>query len=285
MHKPSAIPGHWLKEQALRGRQCVLVINPMARPDPLASLFAVAPINEYIRLYQGTAFDALAALGPWLVRADADSVKAVNHLLGMADPQWGWFASAEQLDLNALAAHWRARMVIPENSQRWLYRFHDNLVIARHLQGLEPEQLPLLLGPLASALCWDGEQWRCFDNPRPGIVAEPFDRPWLRLAQPQEQQEQALLAHLQDWLWENHAEATQRLLQSEALSPWLEYQLAQARARGWPHIEDLYFQLEWQLDPELANHSVWQRKPGETPDMHMGRCLRDLPGLRRRNTP
>ena len=269
-------PSQWLNNQASHKRQLMLVVNPMATPDPVTALFAAAPIRDYLKLYQGTEFHDLAALGPWLVRIDASAMTVVRDLIGAAQTHWGWIASAEQLDLNEVAAHWRARMVIRENNQRWFYRFQDNRVIARHLQALGQDQLPLLLGPLSSALCWDGRHWLGIDNPRPGLVPEPFDTPWLEiLAQPAHTTE-TLRHQLEDWLFENHPEATQQLLNREPLVPWLQAQLDKANNWGWFSREQVHFLLEHQLSADLSNHPAWTPRVEETSEAHFLRAMREV---------
>lgn len=271
------LPEQWLDEQQIGNRQLVLVANPMADPNPIPTLFANGHIRDYTRLYQGTPFESLAALGPWLVRMDAQAMPALNMLLRTPEQHWGWVASAEALDMAELAAHWRARMVGHDGGQRFFYRFQDNRVIARHLQALDPEQIPLLLGPLESVLCWDGMRWTVAHNSQPGRYPEPFDTPWL--ATPPEQHTAAAehRAHLQTWLWENHLSATLQLVNREPLIPWLDRQLSRAREWKWFSADQLHFLLEHQLCEELAGHCAWAPKANERPADHFARVAQELP--------
>lgn len=276
MSMPPLLTSQWLSEQRSRQRQLVVIANPMAEPNPVPTLFANAPIRDYVKVYQGTPFDNLAPLGPWLVRIDASSMAALSALLQSPEHHWGWVASAEQLDMNEVVAHWQARMLIHDEGQRAFYRFQDNRVISRHLQALDEDQIPLLLGPLCSALCWDGEQWVTVDNPTPGTYPEPFDTPWLQVPPAAEQAAAAQTTVLETWLWENHVEATQQLLTHESLAPWLQTQLDNADRWGWSSQGQIQFLLEHRLKNELANHPAWAPRADESPDAHFVRVQQDI---------
>lgn len=166
-------PMQWLAAQEQQHRQLLLIIDTVAAPDAIATLFKLAPIRDYIRLFQGTEFEDLLEQSPWLVCIEKTSMHALTTLLQDTDSNWGWVASAQQVDLNEVAQHWRERMVFDANGQRWFYRFQDNRIITQHLGALSPQQIPWLLGPLAGALCWDGQQWRSFENLQPAIYPPP----------------------------------------------------------------------------------------------------------------
>jgi hypothetical protein len=166
-------------------------------------------------------------------------------------------------------------MIVREDSQRALYRLQDNRVIARHLQALDQKQIPLLLGPLCSALCWDG-QWVIADNPRPGAYPEPFETPWLNVQPHEPRFVAAQKAHLETWLFENHLEATQQLLNREPLAPWLQAQLDKANNWGWFSREQVHFLLEHQLSADLSNHPAWTPRVEETSEAHFLRAMREV---------
>ena len=276
MSTPSLLTSQWLGEQKRRQRQLLVIANPMAAPNPIPMLFAKAPIRDYVKVYQGTPFENLAPLGPWLVRIDVSTMAALSALLQSPEHHWGWVASAEQLDMNEVVAHWQARMLINDEGQRALYRFQDNRVISRHLQALDNEQIPLLLGPLCSALCWDGKLWISVDNPAPGTYPEPFDTPWLQVPPTAEQSAAAQKATLETWLWENHLDATQQLLTRESLATWLQVQLDKADSWDWSRQEQVHFLLEHQLNTDLANLPAWAPRAEETPDAHFVRAQQDI---------
>lgn len=269
-------PTHWLDQQTQQQRQLLLNIDTVSAPDVIATLFTLAPIRDYIRLFHATEFEDLLEQSPWLIRLESSSMKAATHLLQNPTLNWGWIASAVNLDLNQVARHWRDRMVFSHDDQRWFYRFQDNQIIAQHLSALSPAQTPLLLGPLTSALCWNGEQWQSFENEHPRLHPAPFATPWLEVPSPVEVAAELERRALNAWLWEENGEATQRLAEAQPLEPWLTQQLQRARDWNWESLEQKYFLLERQLNPALAEHPAWQHRANETPEQHFARCKREL---------
>jgi len=266
----------WLDDQRAQQRQLLLVIDALAEPNPVQELFAGDLMHDYVNLYHGTEFADLADIGPWLVALNEFEITRIQPLLDAPERNWGWLASADRVELPVLAQHWRERMHADEQGQRSLYRFQDNRVIARHLAELATPQQPLLLGPLASALCWDGERWRCFDNPRPGQYAAPFEAAWLALPEPDSVVREVHRHNLTLWLWQNHAAATARLAETRVLSDWLGEQLDKAGVWGWRSLEHLQFLLRYQLDPELADHPAWSPEERETREAHFARLSQVL---------
>ncbi|WP_341523339.1 DUF4123 domain-containing protein [Pseudomonas sp. G.S.17] len=269
-------PQQWLNEHKTFKHQLLLIIDTVAAPETIAKIFQLAPIREYVRLFQGTEFESLLEQSPWLVRIDESSAPILTYLLQCPERNWGWIASAVHLDLNDVAQHWRERLVINEDGKRWFYRFQDNQVIARHLSGLTVQQIPLLLGPLIGALTWDGKQWLAFENETPALIPVPFATPWLNIPEPLEIANGIELRALHAWLWELKGEATQQLAETRPLRPWLEEQFQRAGAWGWDTGDQKCFLLEQQLNPSLAEHPAWEPRANETPRQHFARCQREL---------
>jgi hypothetical protein len=266
----------WIADQLAQQRELLLIVDRLAEPDPIKALFSADLMQDYVNLYQGTEFADMADVGPWLVRLHNPDAALVQTLLNTPESDWGWLASAEHIDLAALTQHWHERLLIDEQEQRALYRFQDNRVIARHLAELSETQCPLLLGPLNSALCWDGQAWQTFNNPHPALYSEPFDKPWQELAEP-EAVTQAILSHnLEQWLWQNHSTATAQLAETQSLSSWLDAQLDRAKSWRWQSLERIQFLLRYQLDPALAAHPAWAPVEHETADTHFERSSREL---------
>ena len=266
----------WLDEQQAQQRQLLLVIDSLAEPNPVQELFANNLMQDYVNLYQGTEVAAMADISPWLVALCEPDVSLIQPLLDAPERNWGWLASADSTDLSTLTHHWQERMQVDEEGQRSLYRFQDNRVIARHLAELTPAQRPLLLGPLHSALCWDGEHWQCFDNPRPGQHPAPFDATWLTLPEPDTVVREIQHHNLTLWLWQNHSAATARMVETRLLRDWLEEQLDKAERWGWRSAERIQFLLRYQLDPALAEHPEWPPHQQEAPDVHFSRVSQVL---------
>jgi len=266
----------WLDEQQAQQRHLLLVIDSLAEPNPIQELFTSDLMQDYVNLYQGTEFADLADIGPWLAALNASETAQIQSLLDTPDRNWGWLASVDRIDLSAITHHWRERMQVDEEGQRSLYRFQDNRVIARHLAGLAPAQQPLLLGPLNSALCWDGQSWRCFDNSRPGQYPAPFEAAWLTLPEPDAVVRDVQRHNLTLWLWQNHSAATARLAETRVLSDWLDEQLDKAERWRWKPLEHIQFLLRYQLDPEFAERPAWKPEEGESPDAHFVRLSQEL---------
>lgn len=266
----------WLADQLAQQHELVLVIDRLAEPDPIKALFSADLMQDYVNLYQGTEFADMADVGPWLVRLHNPDAELIKTLLNTPEGDWGWLASAEHIDLAALSQHWRERMLVDEQEQRTLYRFQDNRVIARHLAELSETQRPLLLGPLNSALCWDGQAWQSIHNPHPRLYPAPFEKPWQEIAEP-EAITQAIQRHnLEQWLWQNHSAATAQLAETQPLSSWLDTQLDQAKSWQWQSVERIQFLLRYQLDPALATHPAWTPVENETADAHFARSSKEL---------
>lgn len=270
-------PANWLAEQQRQQRQLLLIIDSVAAPDTVASLFKHAPIRDYIRLFHGTEFERLLEQSPWLIRLDYSSLPALKHLLDRPESNWGWLASVSHLDLSAVAQHWRERMIIREADQRWFYRFQDNVVMARHLTALNQAQIPLLLGPLDAALCWSGEHWHSVENPRPASYAPPFATPWLEVPESSAATEAITLRAIENWLWEKHPDATFHL--PVFVKVWIKQQLDLAAEWGWDDAEQIFFLVEHRLDPERAAHPAWAKQEGEAPAERFVRVQCELAGL------
>ncbi|QIB53236.1 DUF4123 domain-containing protein [Pseudomonas sp. OIL-1] len=266
----------WITEQHRMDRDLFMVIDRLAEPDPIPMLFAAGVMDEYINLYQGTEWDEMAEIGPWLVKLPAGQAEAIAGFLETPQRNWGWLASATELKLSTFAAHWRERMVIKEQGTTALYRFQDNRVIAHHLASLTADQLPLLLGPACAILCWHGETWQATNNSAPAQYISPLDRPWLDVPEPAEVLRGIRRKNLQQWLWEQHPVATTRLASTEPLLPWLDRQLDKAEQWRWEESEQIKFLLHHQLDPKLANAPFWSARNEEPPEKHYQRCQRDI---------
>lgn len=267
----------WLAEQLAKQRDLLMIMNKMKHSDPMVELFRNAPVADYVSLYKGTEFEDLAWRGPWLVRIEHHWTAAIDHLLTQPQQHWGWLGSVPQLDLRQMAVHWRDRLLIHENNQRLYYRFQDNRLIARHLAALAPEQHPLLLGTLTSALCWDGQAWQTFDNPTPALCPAPFPMPWADVPEPEPYASLARRMQLRQWVFENRMPAAQKRLRlGQRMDGWLDEQLALARQWQWQADEQVLFLVAYRLDPEQATHPAWQPQEQESPQAHYLRCRHAL---------
>lgn len=265
------IAQRWLNDQQSQERELLLIVDRLAEPDPIVELFGAGLMQDYVNLYQGTEFADMAEVGPWLVRLSNPEAEFIQTLIDTPERDWGWLASAEHVDLTVLAQHWRDRMLVENESKPALYRFQDNRVIARHLDALTEQHRSILLGPITSALCWDGKTWKTTDNPRPGLYPAPFEKPWQEIAEPEAVTQKIQRHNLELWLWQNHSAATAQLAETQPLSSWLDAQLGKAKSWQWQSLERIQFLLRYQLDPALAAHPAWAPVANETADAHFTR--------------
>lgn len=269
-------PKEWIAEQQAMGRDLFLTLDRLAEPDPIVMLYQQDLMQDCVNLYSGTDFNDLKEVGPWLVKLPLQSDLVLSALLDNSHQNWGWLASAEDLDLATLAMHWRERMLIEEQGQKALYRFQDNRVIAHHLANLTPAQRPILMGPLHSVLSWHQGNWAVSDNTAPALYPNPILKPWLGIPEPDETEDAVLQYNLQQWLWEHHPAAVTQLVERESLQVWLRHQLQKARSWGWNDTQQLQFLLQHQLNPQTANPLFWAALEGETPTAHYQRCRNAL---------
>ena len=271
----------WLMEQQRMERGLFLMIDSLAEPNPIPELFAADLMHEYSNLYQGTELDQMAGAGPWLIALPSGfQLERLNGLLNTPERHWGWLASAHHLPLTDHVQHWRDRMLADERGGKVLYRFQDNRVQAHHLTALSDEQKPELMGPIEAMLCWYQGAWCQFTNPAPAQRAESVARPWLAVAEPLDVRKQVQRENLQQWLWQEQAEAVTRLASTQHFPSWLDQQLESAERWGWTDMPQLQFLLSQQLQPELAAATWWQVQEGETPDAHYQRCQQQVSKLR-----
>lgn len=87
-------PQQWLYLHHSLKHQLLLVIDTVSAPGIIAKLFQLAPVREYIGLFQGTEFEEPLEYSPWLVRVETIAVSILAHLLQCLARNWAWIASA-----------------------------------------------------------------------------------------------------------------------------------------------------------------------------------------------
>ncbi|MDT4863883.1 hypothetical protein FQZ97_986130 [compost metagenome] len=169
--------------------------------------------------------------------------------------------------------HWRARILVGERPQQWLYRFHDNRVLGRALERLPPEELPEYLGPTASLLYWHETHWAELNNPAPGTYPVPDDPAWLHNAPPPGVATGILRDNLKLYLLAEHSDALARLAQERDPNQWLDQYLEVARQWHWRAPEQLHLLAIQALT--IPGHAEppakWAPHTGEAPQDHFER--------------
>ncbi|WP_347906027.1 DUF4123 domain-containing protein [Pseudomonas purpurea] len=264
----------WFDQQAQLNRTLVLVLDSLAEPNPVTSLYSAELMQRSVQLYRRTVYADFCAISPWLSELHDPDAHAFRALLDDPQRHWGWIASMDKADLDAVTQHWQARMVIDEDGDRSLFRFQDNRVIARCLASLTAAEIPLLLGPFSSVLYWADPEWKSTDNPRPGTYPVANPAPWLRTPEPAERSRSILRDNLKRWLLVYHLEAVTQLSDTRNVSEWLEEQIDLLDAWQWNTPEQRECMFRLRLDPQCAADVAWSALPGETPPQHFERCQR-----------
>jgi hypothetical protein len=266
----------WLLDQSATGRRFYLVLDSLGQLDERNTLVQELETQRYRNLYIGTPAESLAKNGPYLFELDSFDLPALQALLASPERNWGWLASAENTDLDALSAHWRERLVTGERPDQAVYRFHDNRVFARALAYLQPEQRPEYLGSMASVCYWQVEQWMVTDNPAPGQYPLPTDPAWCHTPTPKGTFKSVQLDNTRRYLVREHTDNLLHLAQRQDIDTWLRGQFDLAYTWGWQEPDSIHFLLTQSLlAPNYAPPKTWLPQSNETPTMHFDRVYQE----------
>jgi hypothetical protein len=267
----------WLHTQGSLGRCLYLVLDSDGQLDERNALINTLNAEEYRNLYVGTPADSLAKTGPYLFQLDSVEHPALQTLLKTPERHWGWLASAENTDLDALTAHWHDRLVTGERPNQALYRFHDNRVLGRALAYLQPEQRPDYLGPMASVCYWQAEQWTVTDNPGPGPHPLPADPAWRDTPTAEATFKGIQFDNTRRYLMSEHTASVASLAEQQDVDTWLRDQLELARTWGWQEPDSIHFLLTKTLQaPGYVLPKFWLPQPHQTPAAHFERVHQEV---------
>ncbi len=158
-------------------------------------------------LYQQSAYEALAEIGPLLV-----AVRPPSELAQVFQQEWQatagiWLESDASED--DLVEHLRSLIHVRlDGDQTMLFRYHDPRIMALWLGALKTDERDPLMGPVKRIRlpADSGAELALLRENKPQAFARYDDIPWLRLSQKQLEQmnqakhacfDQRLLAHLQ----------------------------------------------------------------------------------------
>jgi uncharacterized protein DUF4123 len=135
-----------LRREADEGR-LYAILDACDEPRVPARVQALGPTRA-ASLYRGDAEQDLAAIAPYLVRVDPDTLDWIAGTL-WSDP-WGIFAVSEA-GMDAVRTHFRKFLLVdaPDGDQ-WYFRFYDPRVLARFLPTCDAAQLTDFFGPVKS---------------------------------------------------------------------------------------------------------------------------------------
>ncbi|MFJ7313245.1 DUF4123 domain-containing protein [Pseudomonas sp. NPDC098747] len=271
------IPQQWLQAQAQLGRTLYLVLDSYGQLDERAELVNELGAKRYRSLYSGTAAESLASVGPYLFQLGTAQSMSLQALLDAPERHWGWLASSASADLEAVAAHWRARLVMRQPPNQAVYRFHDNRVLGRALAHLSVEERPAYLGALTSVCYWHAEQWMVTDNPAPGSYPLPLDPAWHHPPVPEAITAGVQFDNVRRYLMREHPDSVLALAEDHHLDTWLTEQLVLARTWGWLEVDQMHFLLTQSLHaPGYTPPQSWSPRPNETPSAHFERVEQEV---------
>ncbi len=123
------------------------VLDACDEPRVPAKVGEIRP-ERAASLYRGPAAEDLAAIAPYLVRADAEFVEWIAGTL-WTDP-WGVFAVTDA-GFDTLRTHLRKFLLVDApDGDHWYFRFYDPRVLSRFLPTCDAAQLTDFFGPVTA---------------------------------------------------------------------------------------------------------------------------------------
>lgn len=265
-------PNQWLNEQTRLARSTYLIFDSQGERETRQAMLTLEPAPQHVSVYSQTPISSMAAEGPSIFQINNAMKPLLASLIDTPERNWGWLVSCEGDQLMAMAEHWRARIIIGQRPEQALYRFQDNRVLTRALNHLAPEALPEYLGPIASVLYWNGQNWVAAENPAPGTYPVPANPGWLSVPAPTEQSRAILHSNIDRYLRGNHAPEIYELERNASISDWINAQLNAAEEWNWTAPEQLQFLITQRLKEEKGKIiKSWLPRQDETPEAHFER--------------
>lgn len=265
---------NWLTEQQQNQQAIYLMLDPLAEPNPVATLLTNQAIMGYTWLLHNTPYESLRYASPTIIQIADINNQGVQELINHPEQDWGWFfTTSRQVTMEQLIAHWQARLTLIYEQQEVFYRFQDNRVIIRALKGIPKDQYFQLLGQTNQVALWHENEWQIYTNetPREYILTTKENLIWA-LPEPAKVTHQVLFNNLHDWLMNTFSLDT---LTQSAIEPnipdWLEAQITLAETYQWHTQSQCQYLIEQKLIAEQAHSEQWQPLDGETPETHYQR--------------
>lgn len=265
----------WLTEQQQNQQAIYLMLDPLAEPNPVATLLTSQAIVGYTWLLHNTPYESLRYASPTIIQIADINNQGVQELINHPEQDWGWFFSTNpQVTMEQLIEHWQARLILIYKQQEVFYRFQDNRVIVRALKGIPPDKYYQLLGQINQVALWNKSEWQIYAN------ESPIDYPlttkenliWA-LPEPQEVTQQTNLENLFDWAINTFADEVFINAKFGGISfkEWLKEQLSLLDTWQWHEESQMLFMIEQRLDYEQRQSVEWQPLPQEPPTQHYER--------------
>lgn len=266
----------WLTEQIKQQRNIYLMLDPLTKPDPVATLLINQAIIGYTWLFHNTPYESLRHASPTIIQITNIHNQGIQKLIKTPETNWGWFFSTSpQTTMEQLIAHWQARLTLIYEQQEVFYRFQDNRVITRALKAIPKDQYFQLLGQINQVALWDERAWQIYTNeaPRDYPLTTKENLIWA-LPEPAKVAQQIRLENLFDWAINTFADDVfiQAKFGGMPFKDWLKEQLTLLEKWQWPKEEQALFMVEQRLDYEQRQSTEWQPRPEETPQRHYERA-------------
>ncbi|MPR04660.1 DUF4123 domain-containing protein [Pseudomonas sp. MAFF 212408] len=271
-------PRQWMIEQRHLGYRLCLILDSEGEHETRQALIGAQNADHYCSVYSETPVAELASAGPFVFLIDNPDDRRLNALLDAPERNWGWLASVPpEAGLNALAKHWRDRLIVGARPYQALYRFHDNRVLTRALAHLTGGAVAGYLGPIASVCYWQGEHWLTLNNCAPGNHPVPERPAWCEVPVESDQFARISQINARRYLLAEHLDAYARIAEQQDPDLWLSTQLELAEAWGWRSPEQVEFLLVQSL--KATNGTLaerWQGRASETPVTHFERIYQEV---------
>ena len=263
---------NWLTEQLNQQKSIYLMLDPLAEPNPVATLLTNQAIVGYTWLLHNTPYESLRYASPTIIQITDINNQGVQALINHPEQNWGWFFSTNhQVTMEQLIEHWQARLILIYEQQEVFYRFQDNRVIVRALNAIPQDRIYQLLGQISEIMLWDENHWQRYANPKP--IDYPLTTKenlvWA-LPEPAHVTKQIHYSNLHDWLINTFDIDTLASIEPN-IPDWLTEQLTLADHYQWQTQSQCQYLIEQKLIPEQANSDQWQPLESETPDAHYQR--------------
>lgn len=265
----------WLTEQTKQQHSIYLMLDPLAEPNPVATLLTNQAIVGYTWLLHNTPYEGLRHASPSIIQIADITNQGVQELINHPEQNWGWFfTTSKQITMEQLIAHWQARLTLIYQQQEVFYRFQDNRVIVRALKAIPQDKYYQLLGQINQIALWDESEWQTYTNqaPRDYPLTSKENLIWA-LPEPEHVARQIRLENLYDWAINTFADEVfiNAKFGGTPFKDWLKEQLALLDKWQWHKEEQALFMIEQRLVYDQRQSNEWHPLPEETSIQHYER--------------
>jgi hypothetical protein len=154
-----------------------LMINPLAMPNPVNTLYVNDWVEQAFPLYNGTPLAHLVEQGAWLIQPKADSLPLLAHQLdrrAFSDDSWGW-AYRSDAGWQAQLEHWQRHQLVTLRGEQVIFRLMDTRILRVLMPAMQPTDWTSLLNPVSELMA---------DMPAPTVFLRPAQSPFSQIERP-----------------------------------------------------------------------------------------------------